>query len=213
MKKSKSNLWRISSWQALQFDILINKIRRPSCWSSILSPSKILLKKISQRLRLSDLVDQYVKMSVLSRKIKIFNHILIKSHKGQVWHPFWISISGDHFGIFFWYCSQAYPACCVKIIILILTPNPQFFHKPAGLWVCIHINKNVSTMKGVNLSPYKVYKRPKFLYIDKVWKESHNKLYIFGKHTVKPQYNPWYTAHSSFAQVFLIYRQICYLSL
>ena len=37
---SKSNLWGVLSWQALQFAILIDKIGRPACWPSILSPSQ-----------------------------------------------------------------------------------------------------------------------------------------------------------------------------
>ena len=70
-KLSKTNLWGISSWQVLQFDIglLIDKkdlhvdlqfqdLQNP-CWS--------------QRSRSSN---QYVKMSVLCRRIKICNHIL-----------------------------------------------------------------------------------------------------------------------------------------
>ena len=61
-KLSKSNLWGILSWQALQFDVLIDKIGRPSCWPSILSPSKSYKgtscwNKMSQRSRSSDLVD------------------------------------------------------------------------------------------------------------------------------------------------------------
>ena len=73
-KLSKSNSCGISSWQSLQFDVLINKIRQPSCWPSILSPSKIRYFLNSQRSRPSDLVDWYVKMLVLFKFItmKIF---------------------------------------------------------------------------------------------------------------------------------------------
>ena len=95
-KLSKSNLWGISSWHALQFDVLVDIIGRPSCWPSILPPSKSYKgppcwTKMGQRSRSSDLVDRYVKMSVLSRRIKICIYILTfwplsrsKGHKGQV---------------------------------------------------------------------------------------------------------------------------------
>ena len=74
-------------------------------------------------------------MSVLSRRIKICNHILTfwpfsmtKSHKGQVWRPFWMDIFGGHFdffGVLKLKLFQVYPACFVSNI-LILPPNPQF---------------------------------------------------------------------------------------
>ena len=58
IKLSRSNLWDISSWQAFQFDVLIDKIGRPSYWSS----------KFSQGSRSPDLVDRYVKLKGLPRR-------------------------------------------------------------------------------------------------------------------------------------------------
>ena len=76
VKVSKLSIWVNSSWQSI--DVLIDEIGRPSCWPSILSPWKSYTPcwtKMSQMSKSSDLVHRYVKMSVMSIRIKICNHI------------------------------------------------------------------------------------------------------------------------------------------
>ena len=60
---------------SITFDDLYVDIQFYDFQNPIRVPTPVL-KKMSQRSRSSDLVDGYVKMSILSRRIKICNHIL-----------------------------------------------------------------------------------------------------------------------------------------
>ena len=75
--------WWIKS-EILNVNLQFYDLQNTPCW-----------KIMSQRSKSSNLVNLYVNMLVLSRSIKICNHIPsfwpFSMSKGQVWRPFWKS--------------------------------------------------------------------------------------------------------------------------